>query len=331
MGEKFFEWGTYAGEDSQMLFPVDAMEEIFLVDMKEEYIWMSKKTAELLADGDEELKAKMNVEEIVKHISEKGMYAFEQASQRLISGKVNKASFHIDLQGGSKSISAVVYLYRLNGRDELFGHISVDYEPMREYEQHLEQVIQQLEQSQKINELTLEGASDYVYQLDLVNNVCTFSSSALEVLPLDTATFPDAMNRVLSFIIPEDRPIFLDSFVPFMTGQSDRHIAEYRVMTKQGNIMWISCKGKGTHDEEGRPLMIAGSLLDITEQTLQLLNLLACQQIHVGITAGKIQVLAAVHNRRAGRAHMHFLCAALVQKVNGFAQLGAADNGIIHQ
>ena len=266
MGEKFFEWGTYAGEDSQMLFPVDAMEEIFLVDMKEEYIWMSKKTAELLADGDEELKAKMNVEEIVKHISEKGMYAFEQASQRLISGKVNKASFHIDLQGGSKSISAVVYLYRLNGRDELFGHISVDYEPMREYEQHLEQVIQQLEQSQKINELTLEGASDYVYQLDLVNNVCTFSSSALEVLPLDTATFPDAMNRVLSFIIPEDRPIFLDSFVPFMTGQSDRHIAEYRVMTKQGNIMWISCKGKGTHDEEGRPLMIAGSLLDITEQ-----------------------------------------------------------------
>ena len=266
MGEKFFEWGTYAGEDSQMLFPVDSMEEIFLVDMKKENIWLSKKTAELLADGNKELKAKMNAEEIVNHISEKGMYAFEQASQRLISGKVNKASFHIDIQTGSKSISAVVYLYRLNGRDDLFGHISIDYEPMREYEQHLEQVIQQLEQSQKINELTLEGASDYVYQLDLVNNVCTFSSSALEVLPLDTATFPDAMNRVLSFIIPEDRSIFLDSFVPFMTGQSDRHIAEYRVMTKQGNIMWISCKGKGTHDEEGRPLMIAGSLLDITEQ-----------------------------------------------------------------
>ena len=117
-----------------------------------------------------------------------------------------------------------------------------------------------------VNELTLEGASDYVYQLDLVNNMCTFSSRALEVLPLETPTFSDAMNRVLSFIIPEDRHVFLDSFVPFMTGQSDRHIAEYRVMTKQGNIMWISCKGKGIHDDEGRPLMIAGSLLDITEQ-----------------------------------------------------------------
>ena len=59
MGEKFFEWGTYAGEDSQMLFPVDSMEEIFLVDMKKENIWLSKKTAELLADGNKELKARL--------------------------------------------------------------------------------------------------------------------------------------------------------------------------------------------------------------------------------------------------------------------------------
>lgn len=266
MKKEFFEWEKYSGENGQLLFPVDAMEEIFLVNVAERTMWLSKKCAELFLDKNGELQSVLTREDIATHVSEKGFYAFEQAVQRLVSGKVDKASCHVDLKGKEKSISAVIYLYRLRGRKELFGHISVDYEPMREYEQHLERVIQQLEHTQMVNELTLEGASDYVYQLDLVNNTCTFSSRALEVLPLETPTFSDAMNRVLSFIIPEDRHVFLDSFVPFMTGQSDRHIAEYRVMTKQGNIMWISCKGKGIHDEEGRPLMIAGSLLDITEQ-----------------------------------------------------------------
>lgn len=266
MEQVFFEWKKYSGENDQLLFPVDAMEEIFLINIKEETIWFSRKCAELFAKNTGELKSSITREEFANYVSEKGYYAFGQAIQRLVSGKADKVSCHVDLKGDVKSISAVVYLYRLKGKEELFGHVSVDYEPMREYEQHLESVIQQLEHSQKVNELTLEGASDYVYQLDLVNNVCTFSSRALEVLPLESPTFSDAMNRVLSFIVPEDRHIFLDSFVPFLTGQSDRHVAEYRVNTKQGNIMWISCKGKGIHDDEGRPLMIAGSLLDITEQ-----------------------------------------------------------------
>lgn len=266
MEQNFFEWKKYSGENDQLLFPVDAMEEIFLVKVHDELIWFSRKCAELFASSVGEMKATMKRSDFAGYVSEKGYFAFDQAIQRLISGKVDKASCHVDINVKAKTISAVIYLYRLNGREELFGHVSVDYEPMREYEQHLEKVIQQLKHSQMVNELTLEGASDYVYQLDLVNNECTFSSRALEVLPLDTPTFGDAMNRVLSFIIPEDRHIFLDSFVPFMTGQSDRHIAEYRVNTKQGNIMWISCKGKGIHDAEGRPLMIAGSLLDITEQ-----------------------------------------------------------------
>ena len=71
---------------------------------------------------------------------------------------------------------------------------------------------------------------------------------------------------MLSFIVPEDRKIFLDSFTPFLTGKSDYHTAEYRVMTKTGEIMWISCHGKGLHDQAGNPLMIAGSLMDITEK-----------------------------------------------------------------
>ncbi|MFI3208448.1 MAG: GGDEF and EAL domain-containing protein [Eubacteriales bacterium] len=127
-------------------------------------------------------------------------------------------------------------------------------------------IIEELERTQQINHLILEGATDYIYQLDLVKDVCTFSPHALEVLPLEDATFPNALETCLTFIIPEDRQIFLDSFTPFLTGQSKFHHAEYRVMTKQGNIMWMCCNGKGLHDANGNPLIIAGSLMDVTEK-----------------------------------------------------------------
>ena len=99
-----------------------------------------------------------------------------------------------------------------------------------------------------------------------MNNTCTFSSKTMEVLPLESATIHDAMNRMLSLVVPEDRQIYLDSLTPFLTGQADGHRAKYRVRTRQGDIMWILSQGKGLRDETGRPLMLAGSMVDITQQ-----------------------------------------------------------------
>ena len=265
MEQLFFQWDKFSEEHDNVRFPVDAMENIFLIDVQNDTLRLSQKCAQLLFEEEEE-HIEITREKFEQCLSETGCYAFRQAIQRLQTGKAARVSCHAAVMGKSGYLSSVIYLFRIGECEELFGHISVDYEPTREYDQHMEEIVQQLRHAQMINELIVEGASDYIYQLDLVNNMCTFSSKALEVLPLESPTFPDAMNRVLSFIVPEDRPIFLDSFTPFLTGQSNRHMAEYRVMTKQGNIMWISCNGMGLHDEDGRPLMIAGSLLDITEK-----------------------------------------------------------------
>ena len=96
--------------------------------------------------------------------------------------------------------------------------------------------------------------------------MCTFSPKAVDVLPLENNTFSNAMDRLLGFILPEDRSVFLDSFAPFLSGKSKYHKAEYRVKTKFNTVIWIRCQGKGMHDENGNPLMIAGSLVDITAQ-----------------------------------------------------------------
>lgn len=262
----YFEWKTYSENNGTEKFLIDLLEATFLVNVEKETIWLSEKIAEIFGTKKYSTKTELSFEKFNRFLTDSTQNSMWQELERLVNEKCDRASCHVDVIAKTGILSSVIYLFRLKNKKEFLGFLSIDYEPMREYEQHLDQIIEQLRHTQLVNELMVEGASDYVYQLDLVNNTCTFSSRALEVLPLESPTFSDAMNRVLSFIIPEDRQIFLDSFIPFLSGRSDFHVAEYRVMTKQGNIMWISCKGKGIHDEEGHPLMIAGSLMDITEQ-----------------------------------------------------------------
>ena len=55
MGGNFFTWTKFIGENSELLFPVDAMDEIFLLDFEKEIVWLSQKCAELLFEADEKV------------------------------------------------------------------------------------------------------------------------------------------------------------------------------------------------------------------------------------------------------------------------------------
>jgi len=56
---------------------------------------------------------------------------------------------------------------------------------------------------------------------------------------------------------------------------------------------------------------------------------LAGSQVHVRAGGREVQVLAAIDDRRTGRADMDFTGIALVQQIDGFPHLGAADNRVI--
>ena len=56
MKREYFEWGKYSGENGGLIFPVDAMEDIFLINTKKDEVWLSKKCASLLSDGRAEKK-----------------------------------------------------------------------------------------------------------------------------------------------------------------------------------------------------------------------------------------------------------------------------------
>lgn len=266
MSYSYFEWEKYSQQNPGVSFPTAATEDMILIDSENNTAWFPRHfVVWLFGKKAEEVDPVIKFSDLVRFISEDGLRRISSEFERLKDGKEMSANAHVTIDLSGSVMSAMIHLYKMKGTKDMLCFVSVDYEPIREFEEQLNNTIKELQWTKSINELILEGSSDYIYQLDVVNNVCTFSSKATEVLNLDTPTFSNAMNRLLEFIVPEDRRIFLESYTPFLTGKSKYHTAEYRVFTRTGDIIWISCRGKGMHDENGNPLLIAGSLMDITE------------------------------------------------------------------
>ena len=238
----------------------------FLLDYTKGDVHLCHHLAQLLHSGCAHPPAHVSLSQLAEVFTPRSRETFLRDVERLRENRTAKTDSHLNILINGDVTNLLVIMFQLNEVGLVLGICHINYDLMHEYDERMEDVIQQLKHAQSVNRLILEGSTDYIYQLDLVNNVCTFSPKALDVLPLESATFSNAMDRVMSFIVPEDRKVFLDSFTPFLTGKSDYHTAEYRVLTKQGEIMWISCHGKGLHDATGNPLMIAGSLMDVTEK-----------------------------------------------------------------
>lgn len=265
MKNDFFQWKIFA-EAKEIDFPYDAIEELFLVDLNENNIWLSRKLARLVFAEGEEMRTRLPLSELGNYFLEGGINVLIQEINRLLDGKTNRVNSHVSLKRNGSSLSSVCYIFKLQTPRYLLGFLSIDYEPVLEYEQEIKKTIEQMHHVQAVNELILEGAADYTYQWDVAKNTCVFSPKVMELLPIESTTVTDAMSKMLSFIIPEDRKVFLDSLGQFLSGKSDYHRVKYRVLARWGELVWINSQGKVMRDEAGKPVMLAGSMADITEQ-----------------------------------------------------------------
>jgi PAS domain S-box-containing protein len=65
-------------------------------------------------------------------------------------------------------------------------------------------------------------------------------------------------------IYPQDMSKFDDALVEHMAGRAPFDV-EYRLVSTQGEIRWVRGRGRAVFNEKGRPVMMSGSNMDITE------------------------------------------------------------------
>lgn len=106
------------------------------------------------------------------------------------------------------------------------------------------------------------GASDdvYLYVCDMKTNLSRWSRASVEFFGLESEYIMDAQNVWVEYIHPDDREHFYQDITQVMEGVKDHHSCQYRARNKDGEYIWLECKGSVVRDENGEPEAFAGMM-----------------------------------------------------------------------
>lgn len=87
----------------------------------------------------------------------------------------------------------------------------------------------------------------------------------------DTQDFPNVLGSWSDRLHPEDKARTLAAFKAHLADSSGRtqFDVKYRLATRSGDYRWFRAQGDTLRDAHGAPLIVAGSLRDIHDQTLR--------------------------------------------------------------
>ena len=68
--------------------------------------------------------------------------------------------------------------------------------------------------------------------------------------------------EMVNIIYPADRAALQEDLAKIMAGEKDIHDMDYRWMNRQGEPVWINCRGRVLPDDKGRPFVMIGRVSD---------------------------------------------------------------------
>lgn len=197
-----------------------------------------------------------------------------QSFGETISDKTNRKKYDVNYR--LKLKSGEYHWYRAagelkrksDGLPEVFIGIFVDISDSKEKELQLKLERQRHE---AIDSTLSEGSwSMNVVGKDASNpeNIFWWSQQFRKLLGFnDENDFPNTLNSWSEKLHPEEKRKVLEAFSNHVNDKTGRtpFDLEYRLLHKDGNYRWFRAVGRTVRESDGTPIVVAGSILDITE------------------------------------------------------------------
>lgn len=120
-----------------------------------------------------------------------------------------------------------------------------------------------LEQMEEFIDILNPTIDDYIYILDIQNDVYCISENALDRFPIPSKQFDNATETIKKFVYADDRDILLEDLNRIMRKETKFHNLQYRWIDKAGNAIWINCRGRVIWDSNGEPQLLVGCINEI--------------------------------------------------------------------
>nr|WP_122012013.1 EAL domain-containing protein [Maliibacterium massiliense] len=116
-------------------------------------------------------------------------------------------------------------------------------------------------------EALIRSTDDYIYICNMQTNTFRFPPSMVRDFDLPGEVLFNATPIWGSLIHPQDRPTFYRSMQEIENGATSTHDEEYRVRNRRGEWVSVHCRGYVSRDESGQPLLFAGVITPMEQET----------------------------------------------------------------
>jgi PAS domain S-box-containing protein len=125
----------------------------------------------------------------------------------------------------------------------------------------------------------LSNVGDNYWEHNFKTGKTYFSNPNNNILGYNTDEFSDKANLWWEMTHPDDRPKLEENDRNYKSGSIDSHTNEYRVFHKDGSVHWVLDRGVVKEkDDDGKPLKLIGTHLDITNQKKSEYELMAARE-----------------------------------------------------
>ena len=107
------------------------------------------------------------------------------------------------------------------------------------------------------------SVDNYLYVMDFENDVYFISANALERFPIEEQEFHNVFETLTKFVYPSDVQILQDDLTQVVNRERDFHNIQYRWLDKEGNAIWINCRGSVICGEDGKLKFLVGCINEI--------------------------------------------------------------------
>ncbi|TAE59697.1 MAG: PAS domain S-box protein [Nostocales cyanobacterium] len=115
-------------------------------------------------------------------------------------------------------------------------------------------------------ELAVKGSNDGLWDWNLETNEVFFSNRWKEMLGYTESEIPNHFQEWKQRLHPDDSDRVLTTFRQYFEGQLSTYEQEYRLQHRNGNYLWVLCRGILLRDVWNKPYRMAGSHTDITRR-----------------------------------------------------------------
>jgi len=125
---------------------------------------------------------------------------------------------------------------------------------------------QALEKEQERLHFALDAAHMGTWDWEIETGAVSWSTDVASLFGMETEQFDGRYETYLSLIHPDDLPELQGAIQSALSGDMQDYIVIHRSIWPHGEIHWLEGRGKLYRDEEGKPIRMAGTVVDVTER-----------------------------------------------------------------